>query len=232
MSRNQGSPSVGNRKQEQRGEQRDNDRQPRHLGQDERRLILGDGAGPADKRIGFDPSMMARIQVAPGVEVKAAAGRLLEVGEAGKTDEAGYETDTDQEACNQQDQSRRLTRSFAGMYEVEFAVHQIHLSSKRAITIHNRNRGCLPLYAHGYYSFRHEPAGRSGSVPAEIAGTDVECGVASERERVAICRSHHNSRNFETDGIGHTHEGHGQQSKHLLAWRINCDSNNVPSGLQ
>lgn len=74
------------------------------------------------------------------MEVKAAAGRLLEVGEAGKTDEAGHETDTDQEACNQQDQCRRLTRSSADMYEVEFAVYHIHLSSKRVIIIHIHKR--------------------------------------------------------------------------------------------
>lgn len=61
MRRNQGSPSIGDREQEQRGEQRDNDRQTGHLGQDERRLILGDGAGPVEKGTGVDPSMMARI---------------------------------------------------------------------------------------------------------------------------------------------------------------------------
>ena len=232
MSRNQGFVSIGDRKQEQRDEQRGDDRQPRHLGQDERRLILGDGAGPADKRTGLDPAMMARIQVAPGVEVKAAACRLLEVGETGKTDEAGYETDTDQEACNQQDQSRRLTRSSAGMCEVEFAVHQIHLSSKRAITIHNRNRGCLPTDAHQCYSSQYDHTGRRGSVPTEPAGTDIECDAASERHRVAICLSRDTFGSFDTDGVGHTHEGHGQQLKHLLAWRLDYSNSNMPSGLQ
>ena len=141
--------------------------------------------------------MMARIQVAPGVKVKASAGRLLEVSEAGKTDEAGHETDTDQEACNQQDQSRRLTSSSADMYEVEFGVHQIHLSSKRAITLYNSKEDCLPTDTHGYYSVQHEPA-----------GTDIERAAASERERVATCLSRNISRSFDADGVGHTHEGH------------------------
>ncbi|NOT21743.1 MAG: hypothetical protein HOP22_03320 [Nitrospiraceae bacterium] len=126
MSRNQGFVSIGDRKQEQRDEQRDNDRQPGHLGQDKRRFILGDGAGPGQQWTGLDPAMVAWIQVAPGMEVKATACRPLEVREAGKTDEADRQPDANEQADHKQDQRGNLTASSVGMHEVERVVHRIY----------------------------------------------------------------------------------------------------------
>ena len=97
MGRNQQSVSIGHHEEQQGDKQRDHDRQQRNIGQDERRVILRDGAGPVDEGTGLDPAMVARIQVSPGVEVKAAAGRLLEIGKTGHAHKPGRQPDGNQE---------------------------------------------------------------------------------------------------------------------------------------
>ena len=49
MGRNQQSVSIGHHEEQQGNKQRDHDRQQRHIGQDERRVILRNGAGPVDE---------------------------------------------------------------------------------------------------------------------------------------------------------------------------------------
>ena len=96
MGRNQQSVSIRHHEEQQGNKQRDHDRQQRNIGQDERRVILRNGAGPVDKGAGLDPSMVAGIQISPGMEVKAAAGRLLEIGKTGHTHKAGRQTNGNQ----------------------------------------------------------------------------------------------------------------------------------------
>ena len=96
MGRNQQSVSIRHHEEQQGNKRRDHDRQQRHIGQDERRVILRNGAGPVDKGAGLDPSMVAGIQISPGMEVKAAAGRLLEIGKTGHTHKAGRQTNGNQ----------------------------------------------------------------------------------------------------------------------------------------
>ena len=97
MGRNQQSVSIGHDEEQQGNKQRDHDRQQRNIGQDERRVILRNGAGPVDEGAGLDPAMVAGIQISSGVEVKAAAGRLLEIGKTGHTHKAGRQPDGNQE---------------------------------------------------------------------------------------------------------------------------------------
>ena len=97
MGRNQQSVSIGHDEEQQGNKQRDHDRQQRHIGQDERRVILRNGAGPVDEGAGLHPAMVARIQVSPGVEMKTAAGRLLEIGKTGHAHKPGRQTDGNQE---------------------------------------------------------------------------------------------------------------------------------------
>lgn len=105
MGRNQQSVRIGDHQQEQRNEEGDHDRQPRNIRHDEGGFILRHGAGPGDERAGFHPAMVARVEITPGMEVKTAGDRLLEVEEAGVADEPRDETDTHEQARDQHDQA-------------------------------------------------------------------------------------------------------------------------------
>ena len=97
MGRNQQSVSIRHHEEQQGNKQRDHDRQQRNIGQDERRVILRNGAGPVDEGAGLHPAMVARIQVSPGVEMKTATSRCLEIVEAGVAHKPGRQPDGNQE---------------------------------------------------------------------------------------------------------------------------------------
>ncbi len=77
MGRHQRAIRMRDQQGDQGNKQRRHRRQAWTLRQDKSRLILRHGAGPIHEGVRFDSAMVARILIAPGVQVKAASGWLL-----------------------------------------------------------------------------------------------------------------------------------------------------------